>query len=174
MENKILQFDFDDILIVPSKKTAITSRYKDITLPETLPLITAPMDTVVNLDNIDEFKWNGIRVALPRTVRHGDFLRYNIKNNKYSNSDVFVSLGFDDLDFFSEERYIAFNQGQHIIIDVANGHMQKIVDYSKDIKKYRPDIIIMVGNIGNPETYWWYAENDCVDYIRVGIGNGGG
>lgn len=172
MENKNLHFDFDDILIVPSKKTDINSRYKNIYLDRKLPLFTAPMDTVVDLDNMKTFINNGIGVTLPRTIKLKDFLNHNKKFKQYNNSNIFISLGFEDLDFFGKQRYNAFNIGQHILIDVANGHLQKIIDYAKDIKKYRPDIIIMVGNIGNPETYKWYAENDCVDYIRVGIGNG--
>jgi GMP reductase len=32
----------------------------------------------------------------------------------------------------------------------------------------------MAGNIANPKSYWWYAESNCIDYIRIGIGNGNG
>jgi len=55
MKNIQFKFDFDDILIIPSTKTHISSRYKDITLPQNLPLFTAPMDTVVDLSNIDYY-----------------------------------------------------------------------------------------------------------------------
>jgi len=174
MKNLTPQFDFDDILIVPKVNTDITSRYKDITLPKTLPLFTAPMDTVVSLDNINIFKRNRINITLPRTIQYEQFLTREILNNKTTDDDVFVSMGFADLDKYELNSYRDFHRNAHILIEIANGHMQKIVDYCKDIKCHRPDIIIMVGNIANPETYRWYAENDCVDYIRVGIGNGSG
>lgn len=159
-------FDFDDILIVPSIKTHITSRYRDIDLPNKLPLITAPMDTVVNLDNMLEFLNNGINVALPRTISDSE---YHIIPPQ-----VFVSVGFAELDKFYRDNFKIFREGQHVLIDVANGHMVKVVDYAKEMKRLRPDIKIMVGNIANPKTYRWYAENGVVDYIRVGIGNGNG
>lgn len=168
MRGLIPTFDFDDILIVPSKKTHITSRYKDIQLPDRLPLFTAPMDTVVNLKNMDEYLKNRIGVTLPRTIRYGNFLEHSAVKG------TFISLGFDDLDFYYKENFKAFDVGQHILIDVANGHMQRIVDYAREIKRLRPDIKIMVGNIANPKTYRWYADNGNVDYIRVGIGNGNG
>ena len=76
------KFDFDDILIVPETSTDITSRYKDITLPKILPLFTAPMDTVVDLTNIDEFINNGITVVLPRTVRYLNFLEIFVGNEE--------------------------------------------------------------------------------------------
>jgi hypothetical protein len=172
MKNIKSKFDFDDILIVPNINTNITSRYKDIILPKKLPLFTAPMDTVVNFDNMDLFMDNGINVTLPRTLKYEDF-DYRTRNmNATEYSKVFISMGFIDIEFYLKNNFKVFREGQHILIDVANGHIKKIIDYAKEIKKLRPDIIIMVGNIANPDTYWWYAENDCVDYIRVGIGNG--
>jgi hypothetical protein len=182
MISNSIEFDFDDILIVPSVTTSITSRYKDITLPDVLPLFTAPMDTVVDLKNINTFIENGINVVLPRTITHDAFVNTMIRQKVYTPAkynetgyqNVFISMGFADLNKTLSNGLRELRQGARLLIDVANGHMTKIVEYCKDIKELRPDIIIMVGNIANPETYAWYASYDCVDYIRVGIGNGGG
>ena len=176
MKNLKPQFDFDDILIVPKLKTHISSRYKGIFLSNKLPLFTAPMDTVVDLSNIDYFISNGISVTLPRTIKYNDFKRYcndnGIQESIYKNA--FFSFGFEDIDFELKTSLRNLQKDMCIVIDVANGHMQKLFDYSREIKRLRPDITLMIGNIGNPETYLWYAKNTDVDYIRVGIGNGGG
>jgi IMP dehydrogenase/GMP reductase len=167
-----LKLDFDDILITPNINTKVTSRYKDVILPTKLPLFTAPMDTVVNLDNYNIFLQNKIFVTLPRTIKYAQFLEHCQNINKFPK--IFVSFGLEDLELYSKDNYNAFHSNAHILIDIANGHMQKIVEYSKEIKRLRPDITIMVGNIANPETYRWYVINNCVDYIRIGIGNGNG
>jgi IMP dehydrogenase len=173
MKNIQTKFDFDDILIVPAKKTHIYSRYKGIKLTKPLPLITAPMDTVVNLDNMNIFLNAGIKVALPRTIKYDDFMN-NSAIRGSDNENLFISFGFEDLDKLYKNNFKNFHVNAHILIDVANGHMQKIIDYAREIKRLRPDVVIMAGNIANPETYRWYAENECVDYIRIGIGNGNG
>jgi len=162
-------YDFDDILIVPNKKTHISSRYKDIKLNKNLPLFTAPMDTVVNMTNIKQFNNVGIQVTLPRTIKYDEFI-----NHSEIPDNVFISMGFTDIDYHLKSSLRNLRHGLHILIDIANGHMQKLFDYCREIKRLRPDIILMIGNIANPETYRWYAENTSVDFIRVGIGNGGG
>lgn len=174
MEN--IKFDFDDILIVAEPNTDITSRYKSIVLPDRLPLFTAPMDTVVNLNNMKVFLDNKINVCLPRTVKFGDYVRHiiNIENNNPYILNTFISMGFDEIESQYSTNFRLFHENAHILIDVANGHMRKIVDLARELRRLRPDIILMVGNIGNPEAYSWYAQNNCVDYIRVGIGNGNG
>ena len=170
-----IKFDFDDILIVPDVRSDITSRYKGITLPEVLPLLTAPMDTVVDLNNMMTFMNNGISITLPRTIKYEDFFEYvglQFPDGRYQR--VFISMGFADLDKHLNNQLKYINYNTCILIDVANAHMQKVIDYAKQIKEIKPEITIMVGNIANPQTYTWYAEQHCVDYIRVGIGNGGG
>jgi len=172
------KFDFNDILIVPKIKTHINSRYKDITLPQKLPLFTAPMDTVVDEKNINIFLKNNINVVLPRTVKYNKTLVNDILDKTKNDNNIFISFGFDDLDnMYNGQLSKDFNflhKNANILIDVANGHMQKNIDYAKEIKRLRTDVTIMVGNIGNPQSYEWYAKQECVDYIRVGIGNGGG
>ena len=66
------KFDFDDILIEPAITTEISSR-STITITyhheylhsvyEHLPLITAPMDTVVSKENRDFFISNNINIC---------------------------------------------------------------------------------------------------------------
>lgn len=173
MKNNI-KFDFDDMLIVSKVNTRIYSRYKDIVLNKPLPLFTAPMDTVVNLNNMDIFLDKGIKVVLPRTVQYSDFKHHIRNKNQQEYAKVFLSFGIEDIEALYKTNFKMFIVGQHILIDVANGHMQKIVDLCREMRRLRPDVVIMVGNIGNPEAYTWYAKNDCVDFIRVGIGNGNG
>jgi len=183
MEIKNTKFDFNDFLIVPEKTTDINSRYKDVVIDEKkLPLMTAPMDTVVGLENMKKFIDLGVMVVLPRTIKYCDYFdylekelrvrRYEIRNSIYK--DVFLSLGFEDIENNLKCEFVCFPLYSNILIDVANGHMMKVLEYSKKIKEIRPDISIMVGNIANPETYRIYAESECVDYIRCGIGAGGG
>lgn len=174
MKHLTPEFDFDDILIVPTIHSPIASRYKDIELPKMLPLFTAPMDTVVNVNNSRTFTNNKINVCLPRTIKYNNFVSREIINRQTTDDGIFISLGFQDIDTEIRNEFQSFHKNAHILIDVANGHMEKILEYCRKIKKYRPDITIMVGNIANPDTYYWYAESQCVDYIRVGIGNGGG
>jgi hypothetical protein len=164
-----LKFDFNDITLTPEVSSKISSRFNDITLPDKLPLFTAPMDTVVDLDNMDFFEQNRINVVLPRTISKTVYF------NKYYNNNHFISVGLNEIKAMIDAESILFLEtNQRILIDVANGHMEIIADYCRQIKLMRPDIIIMVGNIANPETFRYYVEKQCVDFIRVGIGNGGG
>ena len=58
------------------------------------------------------------------------------------------------------------------LIDVANGHMSKILSLARAAKNiYGNDIILMAGNIANPETYKKYAEVG-IDYCRCSVGTG--
>lgn len=167
--SKDIKFDFDDILIVPNIQTEATSRYKDIKLPDMLPLFTAPMDTVVNLNNTNEFINRGIHVCLPRTVPFLNELYLLIELT----DNIFPSIGISSIDTLIANDWLlkSFN---NLLIDVANGHMNIISKKCEQIKTINPQINLMIGNIANPETYKLYAKLGLVDYVRVGIGNGGG
>lgn len=163
------KFDFDDILLMPSTISTIESRYSDINpkydTRDTLryPLFAAPMDTVIDENNIYEFSNTGINVCIPRTVKNQfDLETPPVTFKSYSLQEFTKAVeNFDDLP-------------SHVLIDVANGHMAAIPKICKTAKRKYTNLKIMVGNIANPETYRIYAEAKCVDYIRVGIGNGGG
>lgn len=156
----MIKLDWNDISIIPETLSSISSRSEiNPYLDGKLPLFTAPMDTVIDENNIEEFEKNNINICLPRNVKYE-----TVKNDNY-----FYSYGLDEIIDILESNS---NLSKKVLIDIANGHMKKLYDVSKQIKdKYGDNIELMVGNIANPETYTKFCEIG-VDYIRVGIGGG--
>ena len=157
------KFDFNDILIEPATISTISSR--TVIHPYHngfLPLITAPMDTVVDLSNKDKFLGLKINVCLPRG-----------ENFISTNHTTFESLSLDHFNI----RYI-FNDRripivEYVLIDIANGHMSTLMKSLVEAKRIHGNsLIIMAGNVANPKTYT-ELSNAGADYVRVGIGNGG-
>lgn len=162
-------FDFDDILIEPATLSSIRSRSEinARTVMGNLPLMTAPMDTVIGQDNFHLFKNKGILPVLPRIpnptsdwVDHNHFLSYSLTD-------------FERL--FLRERVVVPNESRILaLIDIANGHMLDLYEAAKKAKiMYGEDMCLMVGNVANPETFLEYCKIG-VDMVRIGIGNGNG
>ena len=177
MEDKI-KYGYNDINIVPEISSSIEHRSECKLEPF---LFTAPMSSVVNLDNMYDFLACGIIPIIPRNI---DFITrkeyiQTFKREPFSNnSQIFVALSLEETNNIFIKRpirtIINSSNPLYICIDIANGHMQKLLDTIKKLKElYGEKIVIMSGNIANPETYKLYEEAGC-DYIRCGIGGGAG
>ena len=176
MINKETKYAYKDLTIVPSTISKVASRSEVNCRDEKgyLPIFTAPMSCIVNEKNFECFESRGIYSVLPTTVD------INIRE-KYLIHGYWVAMSMNE----TREHFIdnmSFNtqnckQALHLCIDVANGHMQTLLDLCDEVKAacktHNLSIEIMTGNIANPETILQYVEHD-IDYVRVGIGGGSG
>lgn len=165
---KNVLFDIDDICLIPATVTNIESRiqccpnYISSKNDLIYPIFTSPMSSVVSEHNIQDFYMDSINAILPTTV----------------NFDVRISFlkkgfwaAFSINEAFEINRRV-FDNTIYICIDCANGHMERLLNLVKSLKaRFGNKIVIMTGNIANPETYLDYCEAG-VDYVRVGIGGG--
>lgn len=166
-------YSLDDVVLKPSTFTKIKSRQQcspyvreHSLLPGTnakLPLFTAPMSCVIDADNFNKFKNVGINTIIPRNVHLNT--RLNLADR------TFVALGLDEFNkvFLNGSKW---PKRVFICIDVANGHMQQLYDFAKRAKEiHGNNLVLMVGNIANPQTYIEYSRIG-VDFVRFGIGSG--
>lgn len=171
---KEIGYSYRDLTIIPkcvseiNSRTECNPRYSD----NMLPIFTAPMTCVINELNFNHWRNNGIIPILPRTS-----LPDWKDKVKFICSGSWVALGLEDF-----ERLISdpldqslFKFGKiRILLDIANGHMSKVLDLCKKIKSiYGKSIELMSGNIANPDTYSDYC-NAGIDYVRCSIGSGAG
>jgi len=162
---KDIKFDFDDLLIVPKESSNVRSR-KDIKLYDNngmLPLFTAPMDTVIENKNIELFRNNKIYPIIPRTI---ELTLIDDKND-------WIAIGLKDFETLLSILPNNIDK-KYILIDIANGHMEYLVNLIKRAKEiFKDSLVLMVGNVANPATYLNLSIAGA-DYIRIGVGNGGG
>lgn len=129
-----------------------------------LPLFTAPMACVVNENNYMEFDKNNINVIIPRTVSYE-------KRLEIAKKMIWIALSLEEFEKFINE-HDGLDTEYYICVDIANGHMEDLLTLCSEAKtKFDDGIIIMAGNIANPQTYEQYALAG-IDYIRLSIGTG--
>lgn len=162
-----IKYSYNDICIAPSVISSISSRKECNPFDENgyLPIFTAPMTNVVDLDAATLFEANKIYSILPRSINFETRMDYARQTKRW----IAISLREfqDNFMEFKEE-----NSDIKILIDIANGHMQELYELVHTCKSvFANRITIMIGNIANPETY--HAAVRCgVDFIRCSVGTG--
>lgn len=178
MDKSNMLYGLNDITLIPEKFTSIEHRNECDPYHNTkgwfnaLPLFVSPMSCIVNEKNWEEFDKCGISPIIPRNIPLK--IRYKLTTKS------FVAYGIDEF-----KEFIEFHKGRYfdnngvscdkyfVCVDIANGHMRCLYDVCQKAKEiFKDNIIIMTGNIANPETYLEIARLNCVDYIRIGIGSG--
>ncbi len=170
---KDLKFDLKDIAVVPAVVSDINSRSECNTFYEGhLPLITAPMDTVICEKNVRTYAKNGIVPCMPRGEYYitddFSFQSFGLAEIEMD-LEILKSGNFDSID---SVKY-PFWDFKYVLIDIANGHMKRLVDVIKEMKELKPKIQIMAGNVAHPLTYKNLALSGA-DYVRCSIGTGAG
>lgn len=176
-----VKLHYDDISIVPETLTDIESRKEcNPYIDGMLPIFASPMGSVIDCTNWRDFLDNRINVVIPRTIRLEE--RLNIlwfTCGTESQHKPFVAFSLAEAekyilndDQINDPEYIEDGDQLRVCIDLANGHMRKLLNLIQDIKKKFGDkVLVMSGNIANPKAYRVYNDVGC-DYVRVSIGTG--
>lgn len=132
---------------------------------KSLPIFTSPMEAVVGVDNWKTYQDRGIKPILPRTV--------NLETRLDACGYIFSAFSIQEVvDNFLNRNMTSSNVQFHVCIDSGNGHDSNLLSLGQKLKQmYRGQMILMGGNIGNPQTYVSYSRSGF-DYVRVGISSG--
>ena len=167
-------FTYDDILLVPSynhwesrKVVDISMRCKTGKLALDLPLMTANMDSITEVDMANFIGAKGGIGVLHRYMSIED----NIRMFKDCRHPAFVSIGCTDKDL--ERAGALRDAGADLFcIDVAHAHAKYIGRTLKQVREIIGDeACIMAGNVA---TYAGadYLASCGADLVKVGIGGG--
>lgn len=175
------KLDFNDVLIRP-KRTKLSSRSevnleREIYFPISkqkwrgVPIIAANMDTVGTYDVYKVLSKHKIITAFHKFYTLRDF-----ENMEGLDPDYFaISTGISDYDFTKLKEIMDRNFGSRvkfICIDVANGYMEKLVEFCKNVREMYPNKILIAGNVVSREVTEELILNGGVDIVKVGIGPG--
>lgn len=132
-----------------------------------LPIITSPMYSVVNEDNINIFLENKVQVCLPRNI-----------GTIPENGEYFVSYSLNDFIKKYITQYeitkMSLTFVVKVCIDTAAGHLKSLHEAIRKAKEiHGNNLIIMAGNVASLDAFIELARSGC-DYIRVGIGDSSG
>lgn len=170
---------FDDVSLVPKYSDITTREQVDISveldaiLSLDVPIIGAPMDTVVGTD---------MAVALGELGTFGVLHRYNtiseqadmvtqVTSGTNAESPIAAAIGATG-DFLERADELVGAGAEILCIDVAHGHHAHVKRALGVLRgKFGSDVHLMAGNVATAEAFT-DLSNWGADSIRVGVGGG--
>ena len=165
-----MMYSFDDIGLIPSVLSPVKSR-QDVKpfIDGKLPVFVAPMTCILDSKNFDTFNKSKVIPIYP--IRYDDNTRFTWDSPRWMAMTLVEFKYWFTNEHAEKEVPTGFYQ---ILVDVANGHMAQLYTCVLEAKQhYGNKLIVMIGNIANPETYLECCRAG-IDYVRVGIGGGSG
>ena len=175
------KLDFSNVLIRP-KRSTINSR-SEVDLNRTfkfkyssydwtgVPIISANMDTTGTFQVHESLKKHNIITALHKFYKKDDYLQQN--NDGNLDPDFFmVSTGIGEgsieklVEIYNDVKF------KWICIDIANGYINKLVEFCKKVRSTFPEHRIIAGNVVTREMVEELILEGKVDGVKVGIGPG--
>ena len=172
-----IKLDFSDVLIRP-KRSTLESRSevnleREFKFPHStqiwkgIPIIASNMDTVGTIPMYESLKKKNILTCFHKFLNIDEYPEN--ERNKY-----IVSIGIRNEDFLKlSEIYKYTPEKCNIVcIDIANGYIQKLVEFCQKVRKLIPHCILIAGNVVTREMVEELIINGKVDIVKVGIGSG--
>jgi GMP reductase len=175
--------DFDSVIIRPQRTTLYSRSQVNLLVEYTfyhsgetfqgIPIICANMG-FASYDLAQELEKHTMITCLHK------YHNYEEVMNKYASGDLnpkytWITMGMSEEDLISLED--AFDENDNInniniCIDVANGHMERFVNFCSRVRNSFPGSIIMAGNVAIPEMTQELIIHGGVDIVKLGIGPG--
>lgn len=171
-----IKLDFDDVLLVPhrsqhaSRKSVVIDReFKFFHSPRTwcgVPLMVSNMDTTGTIKMSLETRKHKIITCLHKYHNNVEVLKRHIDDYAW------ISIGMDEKSNSLVATLARESLQPNICIDVANGYMERFVEYCYTIRELFPESIIMAGNVCTPEMVQELILHGGVDIVKTGISGG--
>jgi len=172
-----IKLDFSDVLIRP-KRSTLESRSeinleREFKFPHStqiwkgVPIIASNMDTVGTVPMYKSLKEKNMLTCFHKFMNINEYPE-NERNN------YIVSIGIRNEDYLKlSEIYKYTPEKCNIVcIDIANGYIQKLVEFCQKVRKLIPHCILIAGNVVTREMVEELIINGKVDIVKVGIGSG--
>lgn len=168
-------YSYDDVLLVPQKST-IKSR-RDVSLKTklsdkislNLPIVSSNMDSVTGVEMAIKLAKLGGLGVLPRFGDINEEVDL-LKQVKKEGVLCGASVGIKE-EYRERAQMLVENGVDTIVIDVAHGHMTKVMEVTSSLKELFPDLTIISGNVATYD-----AAKDLflsgADIVKVGVGPG--
>ena len=172
-----IKLDFSDVLIRP-KRSTLESRNdveleREFKFPHSkqiwkgIPIIASNMDTVGTIEMYKSLNRYNILTCFHKFMDINGYPK-NDKNN------FIVSIGIRGEDY-NKLRFLYNKYPERcniICVDIANGYINKLVEFCNKVRELIPQCILIAGNVVSREITEELILNGKVDIVKVGIGSG--